>query len=82
VYTHSEGGYVVTEEGAQVVILKIPYTSWDNLSKDQFVELMNCLGEYLADVMKQKEVIVEISKGGRVEVTRGMSGKHYKSPKG
>jgi hypothetical protein len=82
VYTHKEGEKeeVITEEGAQVIILKFPYSNWDKLNRREFAKFAYRLGEHLADELLQRSVVVEISKGGDVIETKGMLGKHYRPP--
>lgn len=81
VYTHSKDGKVIQEDGAQVIILKVPYTAWDNVTSRRFPRLMQWLAETIATQLQQEEVIVETSKGGKVIATFGMSGKKSKRPK-
>jgi hypothetical protein len=66
VYRH-EGGEVVEEDGAQVIILNttdMPY--------QEFVNQIVTLAEAIAERMKQEEVIVEIQRGGITQQVLGV----------
>lgn len=66
VYRH-EGGEVVEEDGAQVIILNttdMPYK--------EFVDQIVMLAEAIAERMRQEEVIVEIQRGGITQQVLGV----------
>jgi len=66
VYRH-EGGEVVEEDGAQVIILNT-----EEMPYKEFVDQMITLAEAIAERMKQEEVIVEIQRGGITQQVLGV----------
>jgi len=76
VYTHASkrAEEVVTERGAQLIVLKFPFSEWDQLTDKQFETLMMALAEWLCDELIQKQIILVMSRGGIETRTYGMSG--------
>lgn len=66
-YTHS-GGEVVTEPGAQVILINT-----DGLEPDAFEAEMVQMAEQIAKTFEQESVILEIQKNGVSQVTMGVS---------
>lgn len=70
VYQHREGakaGQVVTEDSAQVLIVDV----WDT-PRDEFVNEIMALAEYLCEAMEQESVIVEFQKNGVTQEVVGV----------
>ena len=69
IYTHESNGMVVTEDGAQVIILNVP-PMIRKLSV--FRKNMVALAETICREMKQETVIVRIDKNGIAQETIGV----------
>lgn len=69
IYTHHDGHGVVTEDGAQVIILNLDPGTSREVFEAQMIELANVIvGE-----MGQETVIVEMQRGGVVQETIGVT---------
>jgi hypothetical protein len=66
IYEHSGDGYIVTEDGAQVIIINTYDASLSDF-KHEMIELAG----YIAHKMQQEEVVVEIQHNG---ITKGVIG--------
>lgn len=66
VYQHEGDGHIVTEDGAQVIIINTYGASLKDF-KDEMIELAG----YIAHKMQQEEVVVEIQHNG---ITKGVIG--------
>lgn len=68
VYTHESDNQVVTEDGAQVILLNL-----DGTSKDVFEAQMIELANIIVDEMQQEAVIIEMQQGGVVREIIGVT---------
>jgi hypothetical protein len=69
IYTHESGGEIVTEDGAQVIILNVPPMVRKH---SVFRKHMIKLAEIICRDMKQETVIVRIEKNGVLDETIGV----------
>ena len=69
IYTHESNGEVVTEDGAQVIILNVPPMV---RKLTVFRRNMITLGETICREMKQETVIVRLDKNGIAQETIGV----------
>lgn len=69
VYTHEDDHGVVTEDGAQVIILNLDPGTSKEVFEAQMIELANVI----VDEMQQETVIVEMQQGGIVREIIGVT---------
>lgn len=68
IYRHDDGGGIVEEDSAQVII----YNLSEDVDAEEFEEQMVDVATQLARVLQQELVLLEIQKGGRAVKTIGV----------